>query len=148
MEVNFFLASLLTLLKASHIASPHNSSHLPFNSYARCSAFIQYCTRRLDLSMFVQICKCHSYHPMHQANNLIKETGEACITDFGLSRVVQDLMGSTFMTSVKPGAMRWAAPELIQIESSDSRISTYSDIYSYGCVVFEVRQILSLSQAL
>lgn len=52
------------------------------------------------------------------------------------------------MTSVKPGAMRWAAPELIQFDSNDSRISTFSDIYSYGCVVFEVCQVASLSQEL
>jgi serine/threonine protein kinase len=44
----------------------------------------------------------------------------------------------------RPGALHWSAPELIpdisRVDEGGERYtpSTYSDIYSYGCIMYEV----------
>ncbi|THH05685.1 hypothetical protein EW145_g4625 [Phellinidium pouzarii] len=67
---------------------------------------------------------------LHSANVLINKHGVACITDFGLSRLVDEETGVSYLESVEGGATRWAAPEFT--------CSTSSDMYAYGCIILEV----------
>ncbi|KAG0696516.1 hypothetical protein DFH29DRAFT_950612 [Suillus ampliporus] len=84
-------------------------------------------------------------------NVLIDEKGQACLTDFGLSSMVK--MGEKFnylrLREKQPGAVRWSAPELIDEDGDGDGTSSQgvemrympspsSDIYSYGCIMFEV----------
>ncbi|KAJ8085534.1 hypothetical protein PM082_004352 [Marasmius tenuissimus] len=69
-------------------------------------------------------------------NVLITGSLRACIADFGLSRIA-DTQGLIVTTSTtRPaGTMRWLAPELL---SGSERPSKESDVYSFGCVCYEI----------
>ncbi|KAG1878179.1 hypothetical protein F4604DRAFT_1532605, partial [Suillus subluteus] len=64
----------------------------------------------------------------------------ACLTDFSLSNVPyghlkgQQIEGST----VRPGAIRWAAPELLRSHDPafDIKPTTQNDMYSFGCIMY------------
>ncbi|KAG2738227.1 kinase-like protein [Suillus brevipes Sb2] len=66
---------------------------------------------------------------------------KACLTDFGLSNVLwghltdRPIEGST----VRPGATRWAAPELLRHDPpSDINPTKQNDIYSFGRVMYHL----------
>ncbi|KAJ8083220.1 hypothetical protein PM082_009092 [Marasmius tenuissimus] len=69
-------------------------------------------------------------------NILITGSLRARITDFGLSRI-KDSKGLRVTTSaMRPvGTARWLAPELL---TGSGGPTTESDIYSYGCVCYEI----------
>ncbi|KAF9005051.1 kinase-like domain-containing protein [Cyathus striatus] len=76
-------------------------------------------------------------------NILIDDKGFAIITDFGLSKVIEEMsdcmhVGSSFFA----GSMRWMAPEIVQllVEDSDHAppITTYSDVYAFASVCLEI----------
>ncbi|KAF9256243.1 kinase-like protein [Marasmius fiardii PR-910] len=71
------------------------------------------------------------------ANILVTRHDKACIGDFGLSRLADPYASQSSALTTVPGTMRWLAPELL---GSDSAIkpSSSSDVYSYGCVCYEV----------
>lgn len=75
-------------------------------------------------------------------NVLIKDDGGACLCDFGLSTIVEDVHGQSFLSSILGGNVRWAAPEIFSFSeaNNDSKalLSTSSDIYSFGCILLEV----------
>ncbi|KAJ8091813.1 hypothetical protein PM082_021049 [Marasmius tenuissimus] len=72
-------------------------------------------------------------------NILIDAEGQAIITDFGLSKVMEECPTSFFA-----GSTRWMAPELVRglIEDDTStklpRVTTYSDVYAFASVCLEV----------
>ncbi|KAG2065500.1 kinase-like protein [Suillus decipiens] len=75
-------------------------------------------------------------------NVLIDENGNALLADFGLSRLLAD-HETSFFRSHAPGAIRWAAPEIIPLdpEMPDEKVSKpnkASDIYSFGCIMMQV----------
>jgi serine/threonine protein kinase len=76
---------------------------------------------------------------------LIKDNGKACLSDFGLSRILIDATGSSYyLTSTVMGSVRWAAPELFEIEEehhSEEPVvpSPQSDVYSFGSTMLQVR---------
>ncbi|KAG2358305.1 kinase-like domain-containing protein, partial [Suillus spraguei] len=67
---------------------------------------------------------------------------KACLTDFGLSNVLSGysencrIEGST----LRPGAIRWAAPELLRSHEPPSNFkpTMQNDMYSFGRVMFHV----------
>ncbi|KAG1837933.1 kinase-like domain-containing protein [Suillus subalutaceus] len=67
---------------------------------------------------------------------------KACLTDFGLSNVLcgrlrkRQIEGST----VRAGAIRWTAPELLRSRDnpSDIKPTTQNDMYSFGRVMFHL----------
>ncbi|OJA21370.1 hypothetical protein AZE42_07302 [Rhizopogon vesiculosus] len=79
-------------------------------------------------------------------NVLINEKGQACLIDFGLSSMTKN--GERFdylrLNEKCPGALLWSAPELISdVVNEDTDGERYvpsppSDIYSYGCIIYEV----------
>lgn len=81
-----------------------------------------------------------------QANILVSSSGRACLADFGLSTLSDPaLLGWTSIrtTAAKAtGTARWQAPELLEPDDDiEIRITMQSDIYSYGCVCYEVSSI-------
>jgi len=76
-----------------------------------------------------------------QANILIDKRGHARLIDFGLSTITQPLLGQSHLaaTSIRPGAIRYAAPELVLSENGrDLGSPEKTDIYSFGCVMLQV----------
>ena len=86
---------------------------------------------------------------------LIDDKGQACLTDFGLSSMVK--IGERFnylrLHEKHPGAVCSLAPELMDEDQEQKSVgcsvnhegvgkryipSPSSDIYSYGCIMFEV----------
>ncbi|KAG0696879.1 kinase-like domain-containing protein [Suillus ampliporus] len=87
----------------------------------------------------------HSVPVMHGditgANILIDEGGHARLIDFGLSTIVQPLLGLSHLavTSIHPGAIRYAAPELVLTDDvRDLGSLEKTDIYSFGCVMLQI----------
>lgn len=64
---------------------------------------------------------------------------EAALTDFGLSRVIQELDVPTgFTTGDGPkGSQRYMAPELF--EEDDSKPTLETDVYAFGGLTLAVR---------
>jgi serine/threonine protein kinase len=76
-----------------------------------------------------------------QANILIDKGGHARLIDFGLSTITQPLLGQSHLaaTSIRPGAIRYAAPELVLSEHVRATgLVEKTDIYSFGCVMLQV----------
>ncbi|KAF8151656.1 kinase-like domain-containing protein [Crassisporium funariophilum] len=76
-------------------------------------------------------------------NILVDETGYAIITDFGLSKVMEEMSESINMgTSFFAGSTRWMAPELILALVEDDGvippITTSSDVYAFASVCLEI----------
>ncbi|KAF8582044.1 kinase-like protein [Ramaria rubella] len=69
------------------------------------------------------------------ANILVTDNGEAVISDFGLSRVIEDITeNSTYATLTSSGSNRWCAPELMhEIISPNLR----TDVYSFSMTILE-----------
>ncbi|KAG1897700.1 kinase-like domain-containing protein [Suillus fuscotomentosus] len=75
-------------------------------------------------------------------NVLIDENGDALLADFGLSCLLAD-HETSFFASHSSGATRWAAPEIIPLDTERldecvSKPNKASDIYSFGCIMMQV----------
>ena len=73
---------------------------------------------------------------------LLDRNYNACLTDFGCASLVGELQeGLTYlkMTTVRPGTLRWAAPEHFPLEEEEIKHSIQSDIYSFGNMALLVR---------
>ena len=74
---------------------------------------------------------------------MIDEHGYAIITDFGLSKVIEEMSETISKgTSFFAGSTRWMAPELIMALVKDDGqvppITTFSDVYAFASVCLEV----------
>ncbi|KAG6861880.1 hypothetical protein C0995_010586 [Termitomyces sp. Mi166 len=71
------------------------------------------------------------------ANILVSEEEEACICDFGMSKVIEDVTEkSASATLTASGSARWLAPELIEgIVTSPTK---EADTYSYAMAMLEL----------
>ncbi|KAG1731194.1 kinase-like domain-containing protein [Suillus paluster] len=89
-------------------------------------------------STFVIHCKNIIHGNLSSNNVLIDSHHTVRLTDYGLSSVVSTC-GDLFQ-SYHCGALRWTPPELISDDDQEAGnvSSCYSDIYSFGCVVFHV----------
>ncbi|KAJ6516351.1 hypothetical protein C8R45DRAFT_959829 [Mycena sanguinolenta] len=82
----------------------------------------------------------HSEHVVHgdlkTPNILVTPSGRACITDFGLSTIVDELsLKMTFSSrNGLVGTVRYQAPELL----NKSPIHYGSDVYAFACVSYEI----------
>ena len=68
---------------------------------------------------------------------LVDDNGQACLCDFGLSRVIE-AAGASAVTSTFAGSVRWMAPELLGMNDLPIRTSMRTDVYSLGRVALEV----------
>jgi hypothetical protein len=103
------------------------------------------------LKLLVQVASGISY--LHQiniihgdlkgGNILVDKNGDAIITDFGLSKVLEEMSDEmTVGTSFFAGSTRWMAPELIFALVEDDGgippITTSSDVYAFASVCLEI----------
>ncbi|KAG1795550.1 kinase-like domain-containing protein, partial [Suillus subaureus] len=72
-------------------------------------------------------------------NVLIDGDRKAYLADFGLSGTFKKSTGMTYLAKMTchPGAVRWAAPELLSGEEPASA-TTQSDMYSFGNIMLQV----------
>ncbi|KZV81568.1 kinase-like protein, partial [Exidia glandulosa HHB12029] len=70
------------------------------------------------------------------ANILVADDGTARLCDFGFAKVLAEVSSSLTSQSTLKGTLRWMAPELIDEE--DARHTVWSDIWAFGCVLYEV----------
>ncbi|KAF9231206.1 kinase-like protein, partial [Melanogaster broomeanus] len=78
---------------------------------------------------------------LHSENVLVDDDGRACLTDFGLSLIIQDFVGTSYLKSGVCGAVRYADPELVHQVHSEGKIAhptIPSDIYSFGGLMLHV----------
>ncbi|KAF9233674.1 kinase-like domain-containing protein, partial [Melanogaster broomeanus] len=99
---------------------------------------------RLVSSEAQNLLPVHSFPVVHgicrvSGNVLVDDDGRACLSDFGLCSILGGLDGgSSFDRSTcRPGAIRWAAPELV-LNPDTVKASTASDIFSFGCIMLQV----------
>ncbi|KAG2076484.1 kinase-like protein [Suillus decipiens] len=73
-------------------------------------------------------------------NVLVDGDRRAYLADFGLSGTLNKLTGMTYLARMTchPGAVRWAAPELLSGEEPTSAATTQSDMYSFGSIMLQV----------
>ncbi|KIJ68023.1 hypothetical protein HYDPIDRAFT_165760 [Hydnomerulius pinastri MD-312] len=75
-------------------------------------------------------------------NILIDFGGRAYLSDFGLSTIHREFLGTSYFTSSSRGNVRWAAPELFEEPKADGTplaiLSEKTDIYSFGSVMLQV----------
>jgi len=73
------------------------------------------------------------------ANVLVDDQGQACLADFGLSRLLESTVTPSTATSTFAGSIRWMAPELFAFEVEPrAQLSLDTDIYSFGQLMLEV----------
>lgn len=78
-----------------------------------------------------------------QGNVLINDANEACLIDFGLSYIRAEFEGTPYWSSTVGGALRWRAPELLPPKDDHQPVLTFKcDIYSFGCVMLQVRVVV------
>ncbi|KAG2348280.1 kinase-like protein [Suillus weaverae] len=75
-------------------------------------------------------------------NVLLNNEKRAVLTDFGLSSMLGDITGLSYLerSCAQPGAIRYSAPELLILSDSDTTIrpDIRSDVYSFGCLALKV----------
>lgn len=83
-----------------------------------------------------------SYLTTKQGNILIDAHERPIITDFGLSKVIEDVP-DIIHSSFFAGSTRWMSPELVQTLIEDDgcvpQVTTRSDVYAFAAVCLEVR---------
>ncbi|KAJ8580865.1 kinase-like protein, partial [Rhizopogon salebrosus TDB-379] len=77
------------------------------------------------------------------SNVLIHGDGRACLADFGLSTMVLEFLGPSYLTSSITGNIRWAAAELFEVPDDEEdeasvSLSIECDIYSFGSITLQV----------
>lgn len=79
---------------------------------------------------------CHA--DIKPENVLVNDFPEAVLSDFGLSRVIQELDSSTGLTTGAgpKGSHNYMAPELF--EDEDSKPTLESDVYAFGGLILAV----------
>ncbi len=77
---------------------------------------------------------------------MVDENGNAIITDFGLSKIIEEITtdNTTVGTSFFAGSTRWMAPELLLALIEDDGvppITPASDVYAFASVCLEVNTL-------
>ncbi|OAX35236.1 kinase-like protein [Rhizopogon vinicolor AM-OR11-026] len=78
------------------------------------------------------------------SNVLVHGNGRACLADFGLSTILAEFIGTSYLTSTINGNIRWAAAELFEVPEDGEEheavisLSTECDIYSFGSIALQV----------
>jgi len=85
-----------------------------------------------------------------QVNILVDGSGNIRIADFGLSLLLAEADNEMF-SSVQTGNTRWIAPEFLTFDSEDWTESHSplqptkpGDIYSFGCLMLQVRLLVMI----
>ena len=71
-----------------------------------------------------------------QTNILVDRRGEACLCDFGLSKVKTETATIRKISITQSGTLRWMSPEQMTTGVTNKK----TDIYSFGMTMYEVRR--------
>ncbi|KAG2120061.1 kinase-like protein, partial [Suillus cothurnatus] len=78
-------------------------------------------------------------HSKSISNVLIYANRRACLADFGLSTIIVDFEGTSYLTSSIGGNVQWVAAELCEAsEDGEVSLSTECDIYSFGSIILQI----------
>ncbi|KZO99058.1 kinase-like protein, partial [Calocera viscosa TUFC12733] len=91
----------------------------------------------------------HSLRPplvhgdLRARNVLVRDSGQACLADFGLSRLLLDVQASeSSESSACRGNPRWLAPERLDPNKYGTThigsLTPAADVYSFGMVLYEI----------
>jgi hypothetical protein len=88
-----------------------------------------------------------SFTQTFQSNVLVHGDGRACLADFGLSTILLEFIGPSYLTSSIRGNVRWAAAELFDVPEDGENeaavcLSTECDIYSFGSIALQVSDLI------
>ncbi|KAF9233547.1 kinase-like domain-containing protein, partial [Melanogaster broomeanus] len=95
----------------------------------------------LPLYSVLRVCSSYLYLTSFESNILISASGRAQLSDFGLSSIIIEFMGTSYLSSSMNGTARWAAPEIFAVQEDQSSIcipTEQSDIYSFGSIILQV----------
>ncbi|KAG1882891.1 kinase-like domain-containing protein [Suillus subluteus] len=100
----------------------------------------------LDRSRMSTFGAVHSESVMHGditgVTSALLRRGHARLIDFGLSTIVQPLLDQSHLarSSTRPGAIRYAAPELVVLDNARGLPVPLekADIYSFGCIMLQI----------
>ena len=70
-----------------------------------------------------------------QNNVLLDHNYNACLADFGCASLLGELPDAFAylkVSTVRPGNLRWAAPEHFSFDEENMKHTTKSDVYSFG----------------
>jgi serine/threonine protein kinase len=86
------------------------------------------------------------------ANILVQSSGRACVADLGFSRIrnaTTMLTWTTIQSVASVGTLPWQAPEVLQAQCSSVPFTPTpaGDMYSLGCLVYEVRAFFRYSNS-
>ncbi|KAH0828068.1 kinase-like domain-containing protein [Lanmaoa asiatica] len=95
-----------------------------------------------DIAAGLKYYVVHSRNIVHGdlsgSNILITNSGRACLSDFGLSTLFEQVSDTVASGICFPGNIRWAAPELCGEDRPSSQLSSQqADIYSFGCIMLQ-----------
>ncbi|EGO24680.1 hypothetical protein SERLADRAFT_438301 [Serpula lacrymans var. lacrymans S7.9] len=145
--------NILPLLGVAYgFGGPHPALVCPWAEHGTLNHYLETHDARLFLSDRLRILfeivaglmYLHSSGVIHGdlsgSNILFDHRHKPRLSDFGLSNIMLELEGTSYLTSSVGGAVRWAAPELFKISEDDNvpKATTESDIYSLGSVALQV----------
>ncbi|KAJ7904729.1 kinase-like domain-containing protein [Mycena olivaceomarginata] len=101
---------------------------------------------RVILSLATGLAYVHSRNVVHGdlkgSNVLINNNGYAVLSDFGLSRALEQHTGYTTSKCSEAGSLRWSSPELVRpwwFQPEEACVKTLaSDVWAFACTVFEL----------
>lgn len=92
------------------------------------------------VSKFTRRSACFSCASCNQENVLVSKARRAMLCDFGLARVVDDQPTGLTTSKILLGTCRYGSPEVVLFSQ---KRTLEADIWSWGCLLFEVRQLNS-----
>jgi tetratricopeptide (TPR) repeat protein/predicted Ser/Thr protein kinase len=140
------LASLAHLNIARMLDAGHTENGQPFLAMEYVEGrpidtFAAELGRRQKIGLFLRVCGAVSY--LHQnlivhrdlkpSNILVTSEGEPKLLDFGIAKIL-DLATDSTRTAIRMLTPNYASPEQV----AGARVSTASDIYSLGAVLYEI----------
>ncbi|KXN83219.1 Tip elongation aberrant protein 1 [Leucoagaricus sp. SymC.cos] len=76
-------------------------------------------------------------------NVLVSHSQRALLADFGVSAIVNTVVGTSTAGDIS-GTTYWMAPELLVAEESPMPPTQQSDMWGYGCICFEMKVLTGL----
>ncbi|EIW77212.1 kinase-like protein [Coniophora puteana RWD-64-598 SS2] len=83
-----------------------------------------------------------NYSPLSGHSTWRSHKCRACLADFGLSTIIAEF-GNTYFSSVRQGALRWAAPEALIIPQEGKVVlpTARGDVYSFGSIILQACKV-------